>query len=149
MITFELDMLEKKIVVHGDDSQCVNEYPVASDVSMWCINYVKNCMYRCVNQLITARKQAYAHVIYVDGIGDCDRLTQKNEFLQKRSDWLDAYLKFLRFDLMDIVPSGNSRYHANFYKKRQELIDTLEYYRDVKYLYRITNTSVQTKLNLA
>ena len=150
MITFELDVNKKTIIVHGDDTNVNTEITTRGNVNSWCIDYLRRHVYRSVNQLIIARKQEYAHVVYVKQIDDlaaCEHLLQLNETIYTSTDWLTEYLTFLKTDVNRIFPSKNSRFLQGFVKKRDNLIATLECYKDCISMYYTTNVAKQTRLN--
>jgi hypothetical protein len=146
MIQFELDVDKSTIRVKGDSTNVCSEFPVYMDVTQWCINYLKQYMYRSVNQIVTARKQACLHVKYLDKIGDCDNLLLRNDLLQSSDDWVAKYLELLRYGFLEIAPSSSSRYFEGFYKKRNELIEMLKHYSSNVPMYSKVNVATQQRL---
>jgi len=148
MIQFELDVDKSTIRVIGDSTAVCSEFSIYSIPTDWCINYLRNYTYQSVYQLINGRKQSCLHVDYLDKLPDCENLEQQNELAYKREDWVDTYLKILRYELLKISPSDSSRYFKNFHAKRNELIDTLVHYSSNVPMYRKVNVAGQTKLKL-
>ena len=148
MITFELDVDKSTIRVIGDSTNVSCEFPVYKNPTEWCIDYLRNYVYRSVYQLINGRKQSCLHVNYLDKLPVCENLEQQNELAHKRADWFDMYMIILRHDLFKISPNDGSRYFKNFHAKRNELIDTLVHYSSNVPMYRKVNVAVQQKLKL-
>ena len=149
MISFELNVAEKKMIVHGDDTMHkVDGYNLSGDPTQWCINYLKSYMYRSANQLIYSRYNVFKHV------GNGEKMEKSNNLLRKCSeiygytDWIKQYYDLLFYDLTDIKPNYDSRYFANFHQKRIELMDLLKKITLDKSLYWRSNLVKQAKLNL-
>ena len=147
MISFELDVANRKMIVHGDDTMHrVDGYNLSCDPTIWCINYLRNYMYRSVSQLVSSRRNVFLHIEDNDSVQACDGLHQKVEYAYNSTDWIKQYLDLLFSGFDKIKPNYNSRYFANFHSKRIELIELLKGLSVNKPLFYRTNIAKQMRL---
>jgi hypothetical protein len=106
MIKFELDVSRSTLIVHGDSTTVNNEFTVFADATEFCINYLKKYIYNSVNQIINARKQEFAHVVYthqVDDVCACEKLLERNRQVYVSIDWFTAYFNFIELEINRIT----------------------------------------------
>jgi len=150
MVSFELNVADRKMIVHGDDSLIgINQFNVCGNATQWCINYLKGYMYRSVSQLVSSRRNVYEHVQNAnEKIQICDNLFQLNEIAYNSVNWIDRYWDMIDYKLVQICPNADSRYFENFCKKKHELLDKLSFLRMDKKLFWESNLVKQGRLNL-
>ena len=88
MISFELDVENRKMIVHGDDTMGKIEggYHVGYNPTCWGINYLRNYTYRAVNQLVSSRNNVFLHIGDNSSVTLCNGLFQKINFAHNPFD---------------------------------------------------------------
>ena len=148
MLRFEYDVSNKKMLVFGDKTRKENTFTVNIDLTSWCINYLRNYVYREVSALVKSRESVFIYIGDVTLNERCMKLQQKCERVYNAADWLERYLNVLLIDLDSIAPKSGSRYYKNFYEKRNDLIAVLRHFQTTKPMYKKVNIATQEKLGL-
>jgi hypothetical protein len=115
-----------------------------------CVVYLKKHVYSSVKGMIEQRKFAYTS----QGIIDVKKASACDYYLEKlnvayQSNFYEQVLSFLKFEMCEIFPHASSKFFDSFCRKRDDLIETIEYYViNGNPMYYINNNSVQLTLKL-
>jgi len=113
MLDFELNVGENKMIVWKNFKEYHRQDVPQTDLTKWCIGYLKQYIYHSISDLVNGRMQSYAHVIYLDGTLECENLLLKTDRIYNQTDWIDAYSRLLRSDLLKIFPRSNMELKNN------------------------------------
>ena len=146
MVKFELDC-SRKIVCMKEKEKTIKEFDY-NDIDIEIMRHLRDYIYFAIIGIVSSRENAYkfSGTIYPgtdEKFAYLKKLTKEAYF----GDWMQNFKQLLFFDIDKIQPREGSRFFASFYEKRNDLLKTIEYYRNPsnsKY-YKI-NTSVQMKL---
>lgn len=148
MIKFVLNKSLNLIEVY-DDKKKIDSF-IFSNPYDSCVVYLKKYIYSSVKGMIEQRRFAYTS----QGLIDLEKASTCKYYLEKlntafQSNFYDQVLFFLKFELCEIFPHSSSKFFDSFCKKRDDLIEIIEYYpMNGNPMYCVENKSIQLTLKL-